>query len=49
MYDRATRALSDPNNKDVSEYVGPGSYEPHHRFTDRKPIMGKIRFFKKEL
>jgi len=39
MYDRATRALSDPNNKDVSEYVGPGSYEQHHRFTDRKPIM----------
>lgn len=39
MYDRAPRAISEPK-KDIPEHVGPGAYEPHHRFTDRKPILG---------
>lgn len=37
MYDRAPRALSE-TQKDIPQHVGPGAYEPHHRFTDRKPI-----------
>lgn len=41
MYDRAPRTLSEPQ-KDIPQHVGPGAYEPHHRFTDRKPISGMI-------
>lgn len=38
MYDRAPRSLSEPA-KDIPEHVGPGAYEPHHRFTDRRPMI----------